>query len=308
MINRILIRIKVVQTMYSYLVSGGGMTLSEAQKELSDSLDKGYELYNRLLLLPVELTRLHERRIDNAKHKYLPTEEDLNPNMKLVGNLFVKALVEDSAFSKYVEKNHLSWEEQDVYLRLELERILGSELYAAYIGNDERTWVEDCRLWHDVLREIVFRDEELDDALEGQSVYWNDDLSTIGSFVLKTIKLFEQHDQRPVLPQFKDEEDSRFGSELLNYTVADMEQCNALIDRYVRTEQWDTERIALMDRLVMCVAIAELLHYPAIPASVTMNEYIEIAKFYSTPKSGQYVNGILNSVVNYMRGAGMIKK
>ena len=308
MINRILIRIKVVQSLYAFYASAGGMSVAEAKKGLDESLAKGYELYNRLLLLMVELTELHERRLDDAKHKYLPTEEDLNPNMKLVDNLFVKALRENSVFTGYLKATPVSWSEDDSFLRLELDRILKSDNYAQYIATEARSYSEDCRFWLGVMKDIVLPDDNLADILETHSVYWNDDICTVGSFVVKTIKLFEQHNQSPVLPMFKDEEDRRFGPELLSYTIAEKDRCDAIIDSHVKTQRWDTERIALMDRLIMCVALAETLHYPSIPASVTLNEYIEIAKFYSTPKSGLYVNGILNSAISGLRGAGTIKK
>lgn len=308
MINRILIRIKVVQTMYSYLVSSDQMTLDEAKKSLQKSLEKGYELYHYLLLLPVELTELHQRRIDEGKHKYLPTEEDLNPNMKLVKNLFVKSLAENSAFRSYLKKRPITWREQTAFMRLELDRILKSDLYAKYVETEANDYKEDCRFWLNVMKDITLRDEELSDVLEDESVYWNDDLAIVGSFALKTIKLFEQHDQSPILPMYKDEEDSRFGQELFGMAVDDLDRCNSLIDKYAQAGNWDKDRIALMDRLIMCVAITETMRYPLIPASVTMNEYIEIAKYYSTPKSGIYINGILNAVINLLRQSGEIKK
>lgn len=308
MINRILIRIKVVQIMYSYILSRGSVSIQEAKKNLQDSLDKGYDLYYYLFLLMVQLTDLQEDRIEQAKNKYLPTEEDLNPNMKLVNNLFIKTLTENEDYQKYLSDNPMTWIDDDIFLKLELERILKSDLYAEYISTEGNNFEEDCKFWNNVMRELILKDEELGDVLESKSVYWNDDLSTIGSFVLKSIKLFEQHDEKPILPMFKNEDDSQFGNELFSKAISDMDRCNELIDTFIQSEHWDKDRVAVMDRLIMVVALAEVLHFPSIPTKVTLNEYIEIAKYYSTPRSGQFINGILNSAINNLRETKQINK
>lgn len=294
--------------MYSYILSRGSVSIQEAKKNLQDSLDKGYDLYYYLFLLMVQLTDLQEDRIEQAKNKYLPTEEDLNPNMKLVNNLFIKTLTENEDYQKYLSDNPMTWIDDDIFLKLELERILKSDLYAEYISNEGNNYEEDCKFWNNVMRELILKDEELGDVLESKSVYWNDDLTTIGSFVLKSIKLFEQHDEKPILPMFKNEDDSQFGNELFSKAISDMDRCNELIDTFIQSEHWDKDRVAVMDRLIMVVALAEVLHFPSIPTKVTLNEYIEIAKYYSTPRSGQFINGILNSAINNLRETKQINK
>lgn len=308
MINRILIRIKVVQMIYSYMLSSNNMSKHEAKENLQKSFDKAHELYYYLLLLMVQLTELQEERIEQGKNKYLPTEEDLHPNLKLVNNLFIKALKENRTYQDYLNENPLSWVEDDIFMKLELDRILKSDLYAEYIAVEGNNYEEDCKFWHSVMKDIILKDEDLLETLEAKSVYWNDDMATVGSFVLKTLKLFEQKDESPIMPMFKNLDDSLFGGQLLSYTIDDMDRCNEIIDRFVPSEHWDKDRVAIMDRLIMCVAISEALHFPSIPARVTLNEYIEIAKFYSTPKSGQFVNGILHSALNYLRDSKMINK
>ncbi len=308
MINRILIRIKVVQLLYSYLISANSMSIKDAKNDLEKSLDKGYELYYYLLLLMVELTELQANRIEAAKNKYLPTEEDLNPNTKLIDNLFINKLISDEDFKEYLQNNPITWREDDIFMKLELDRILKSDIYADYIATEGNEYVEDCLFWYSVMKNIILTDEELIDTLESKSVYWNDDLSTVGSFVLKTIKKFELNEETPILPKYRNYEDSVFGKELFSHIIEDMNYANSLINKFVQTEHWDADRIAKMDRLIMSVAISEILHYPSIPTKVTLNEYIEIAKYYSTPKSGQYINGILNSVVNYLKKSGKINK
>lgn len=308
MINRILIRIKVVQMVYSYLLSSNNMSKAEAKENLQKSLEKGYELYNYLLLLMVQLTELHEDRLIQAKNKYLPTEEDLHPNLKFVNNLFIKTLEENRTFQDYLNENPMTWVDDDIFMKLMLDRILKSDIYAEYLEVDGNNYEEDCRFWHNVMKDIILKDDDLSEVLESKSVYWNDDLLTVGSFVLKTIKLFEQKDESPMLPMFKNLDDSQFGDKLLTYAINDMDRCNEIIYGYLKPEHWDKDRVAVMDRLIMCVALAEVMHFPSIPARVTLNEYIEIAKFYSTPKSGQFINGILNSAINHLRDTKEINK
>ena len=192
MINRILIRIKVVQMVYSYLLDQKGKRMMEAQKELATSLDKAYELYHYLLMLPVEFVRLQEERLDNARNKYLPTDEDLNPNTKFVDNLFVKKISNCEMFKEFVKDNSISWADSEISLRLMLDKIVNSDIYQEYMDKPGTSLAEDCELWRNLLKKVVFIDENLTDALEAKSVYWNDDLDTVGTFVLKTIKRFEE--------------------------------------------------------------------------------------------------------------------
>ncbi|HIU38155.1 MAG TPA: transcription antitermination factor NusB, partial [Candidatus Limisoma intestinavium] len=203
MINRILIRIKVVQMLYAYLLSKSDMRMQDALKELRKSLDKAYELYHYLLLLPVELTRLQELRIDNARNKYLPTPEDLNPNMKFVENRFVAKMRQSEMMQEFLKTTPLSWRKNDIYLRLTLDKILNSDIYKAYMETPQSDLASDCELWKDLMKKVIFPDDELCDVLEEESVYWNDDLETIGTFVLKTIRRFADDGYDKLLPQFK---------------------------------------------------------------------------------------------------------
>lgn len=302
MINRVLIRAKVVQMLYAYMVSNGTMTLVSAKKELNKSLDKSYELYNALLKLMIELTDVQDLRLDEAKHKFLPTEEDLRPNMRFVENEFVNLLRTNQTLTDYVNDKKINWRDDELFVRLLLDKILRSEEYQKYMEMPSTTLVRDGEVWYQIMKKVVLPDENLLEHLQSMSVYYtDDDLQIVGQFVLKTIRRFEEGEDTPIMPQFKDDEDSRFGEELFSKIVAEMEQNNSYIDQFVKTEKWDTERIALMDRLVMCAALTEIRNYPSIPVNVSLNEYIELAKDYSTPRSGQFVNGILNAVVKKLR-------
>ncbi len=308
MINRILIRIKVVQMVYSYLLTKDDMKMTEAYNNLMFSMDKAYELYHYLLLLPLELTRLQEARLDNAKNKYLPTEEDLNPNTKFIDNKFVKKLENCQMLQDYLSETPISWADSDVYLRLTLDKILNSDIYKAYMETPSSDLAADCELWRELMKKVVLSDDVLAESLEEKSVYWNDDLDVIGTFVLKTIKRFAEESYCELLPQFKDDEDRDFVEKLFFTSIENQSRYMELIDKFVDKSSWETERLAFMDIVVLLVALAEVEKVPSVPTKVTLNEYIEIAKYYSTAKSGQFVNGILNSIINYLKKEGLLVK
>ncbi len=309
MINRVLIRAKVVQMLYAYMVSKDSMTLTTAKKELTKSLDKSYELYNALLKLMIELTDVQDLRLDEAKHKFLPTEEDLNPNMRFVANEFVKRLRADQTLADFVDDKKINWRDDELFVRLLLDKILRSEEYQEYMEMPKTSLVRDGEVWYQLMKKVVLPDENLLEHLQSMSVYYtDDDLQIMGQFVMKTIRRFEDEEAQPILPQYKNDDDSKFGEQLFSKAVAEMEENNSYIDQFVKTEKWDVERIALMDRVVMCTALTEIRNYPSIPVNVSLNEYIELAKDYSTPRSGQFVNGILNAVVNKLRADKVIIK
>lgn len=309
MINRVLIRAKVVQMLYAYMVSKDSMTLTTAKKELTKSLDKSYELYNALLKLMIELTDVQDLRLDEAKHKFLPTEEDLNPNMRFVENEFVKRLRADQTLADFVDDKKINWRDDELFVRLLLDKILRLEEYQEYMEMPKTSLVRDGEVWYQLMKKVVLPDENLLEHLQSMSVYYtDDDLQIMGQFVMKTIRRFEDEEAQPILPQYKNDDDSKFGEQLFSKAVAEMEENNSYIDQFVKTEKWDVERIALMDRVVMCTALTEIRNYPSIPVNVSLNEYIELAKDYSTPRSGQFVNGILNAVVNKLRADKVINK
>lgn len=309
MINRVLIRAKVVQMLYAYMVSKDSMTLTTAKKELTKSLDKSYELYNALLKLMIELTDVQDLRLDEAKHKFLPTEEDLNPNMRFVENEFVKRLRADQTLADFVDDKKINWRDDELFVCLLLDKILRSEEYQEYMEMPKTSLVRDGEVWYQLMKKVVLPDENLLEHLQSMSVYYtDDDLQIMGQFVMKTIRRFEDEEAQPILPQYKNDDDSKFGEQLFSKAVAEMEENNSYIDQFVKTEKWDVERIALMDRVVMCTALTEIRNYPSIPVNVSLNEYIELAKDYSTPRSGQFVNGILNAVVNKLRADKVIIK
>ena len=287
-------------------------SLMEARKSLGTSLDKAYELYHSLLQLMIDLTRTRELQLDEAKHKYLPTHDDLNPNMKFVENQFVRALAENADMKAYLEATPISWIDDQVTLRHLLDKIMESEIYKAYMADPVSDMEKDCELWYSLFKNVIADSDELAEALESQSVFWNDDLAIMGSFVLKTIRRFahagDDLDSVKLMPKYKDTEDERFGPRLFDFAVAHQQEYRALIDSRLEGSNWDPERLAFMDIVILETAIAELLNFPSIPTVVTVNEYTEIANYYSTLKSGQFVTGMLYGVINQLKADGTLVK
>ena len=282
----------------------------EARNSHERSLDKARELYFALLLLPIELTRLQARRLDNARHKYLPSPEDLNPDTRFIDNTFVANLEESPEMKEYLKNNPISWDNGSETLKLLLDKVLQSDIYADYMAAPGVSYADDCEFWRSIIKNVILPSDILAEAIESESVYWNDDLDIIGTFVIKTIKRASADPASPItlLPKFKDDEDARFGGELFVDTVENYGTYRSYIDKFINEKQWDPERLAFMDVIIMCTAISELLNFPSIPVPVTMNEYIEIANCYSTSKSGQFINGILFSVINYLKKEGKLLK
>ena len=309
MINRVLIRTKVVQNLYSYMLTRPDCTLSTALKGLDACLDKTYELYHYLLRLPVELTHIQDVRLDEARHKYLPTEEDLNPNMKFVNNRLVESLASDEQLQQFAQDHTVTWNDDPIFERLILDKVLKSDIYNNYMNSPEDSFEADSQLWQQLMKQVILPDENMSDAIEQRSLFWTeDDLDLLGQFVCKTFRRIAEGDENAILPMFKDEEDSEFGRELFKAAVTMMPDSNTIIDELVQESRWDSDRIVLMDRIIMCTALAELRSFDKIPISVTLNEYIELAKNFSTAGSGQFVNGILNNAVKQLRKEGKILK
>lgn len=300
MINRVLIRIRVVQILFSYS-QGETTDMKKAENELLFSLQKSYDLYFYLLLLLVELTDSYAQKVDNRKSKLLPTEEDIKPNTKLLSNKFILQLRENLELNKYLKDRPFSWYDHDTFVRKMLENILNSDIYKEYMDCDSHSYDDDREFWRKTFKHIICTDEELYTLLEDESLYWNDDIEIIESFVLKTIKRFEENKgaAQELLPMFKDDSDREFAVKLLRESLWDGKEYRELIDKY--TKNWESERIALMDMVIMQIAIGEIVSFPSIPISVTLNEYIDIAKSYSTAKSASFINGILDAIVKELK-------
>lgn len=286
--------------------------IAEELRTLERSMQKARDLYMRLLALPVELTYLRKNQLEQNRHKFLATTQDLNPNMRLVNNLMVKEIELNQTYIDYVEKNHLSWRAEDPeLLDIILKNILDSEIYKNYESEPKNEIHKDSQFWQDVLLNLILDDKDFLEFLEDKSVFWNDDLEIMSSFVLKTFKRLENPAQvsEAVMPMYKDGidgKDSRFGAELFQYVVSNKEVYRKYIEEALQHEKWETDRLAFMDVVITMTALAEILNYPEIPVNVSINEYIEIAKSYSSAKSGQFVHGLLASILPKLKEDGIL--
>mgnify|MGYP000807905468 FL=1 len=293
MINRVLIRLKIVQIIYAYY-QNGGKNLDTAEKELFFSLSKAYDLYNYLLLLMVEVTKQANKRLNAAKNKLVPTKEELFPNTKFVENRFIAQLEVNKQLLEFSNNQKKTWENEADFVKTLCDKILESDIYKEYMASETSSYEEDRELWRKLYKNIIFNNIELDQVLEDQSLYWNDDKEIVDTFVLKTIKRFDEKNgaKQELLPEFKDEEDQDFARRLFRRTILNADYYRHLISE--NTKNWDLDRVAFMDVVIMQIALAEILSFPNIPVSVSLNEYVEIAKLYSTPKSGGFINGTLD--------------
>ncbi len=284
--------------------------VAEVEKALATSLEKARELYLRLLYLPVELTDLEDRILDDNRNKFLKTDEDINPNMRFVENSMVKALRENEEISSYIGNNKFSWfKEEPVLMRNLLTTIKESDVYKAYMEAPSVTPYDDAELWRQLYKRVVLENPSFLEMLEEKSVFWNDDLEIVSTFVLKAFRRIGEGDTtHAVLEKFKDEEDARFGSDLLRYLYRNKDVYRRYIDESLVGGNWDKDRIAFMDIVVLETALAEILNFPKIPLKVSVNEYIELAKSYSTAKSGQFVHGVLGNIIDRLQQEGMLYK
>ena len=307
MINRVLIRLKIVQIIYAYY-QNGGKNLDTAEKELFFSLYKAYDLYNYLLLLMVEVTKQANKKLNAAKNKLIPTKEELFPNTKFVENRFIAQLEVNKQLLEFADNQKKTWENEADFVKNLCEQIMESDIYKEYMASETSSYEEDREVWRKIYKKIIFNNAELDQVLEDQSLYWNDDKEIVDTFVLKTIKRFDEKNgaKQELLPEFKDDEDQDFARRLFRRAILNSDYYRHLISE--NTKNWDLDRVAFMDVIIMQIALAEVLSFPNIPISVSLNEYVEIAKLYSTPKSGGFINGTLDGIVNQLKKENKLTK
>ena len=230
------------------------------------------------------------------------------PSTKFVDNKFALQLEENSMLCEFLEDKKLNWEDNIEFIRKMCQQIEQSETYKEYIATPTSDYEADRELWRKLYRQLIQENEDLDSILEEKSLYWNDDKEIVDTFVLKTIKRFdpEKKDKQELLPEFKDMEDKEFAQKLFRSTILNADQYQRLMSE--STRNWDFSRLAYMDVVIMQIAIAEMLNFPAIPVSVTINEYVELAKLYSTPRSGGYINGMLDTIARNLVESGQLLK
>ena len=305
MLSRRLLRIKVAKNLYAHLKSGS-TNLMASEKNLIVSIDKAYDLYIQMMSLIVDVARYAENRIELAKQKKLPTYEDLNPNRRFVDNAIVNLLANAESVSDAIATRKLSWSHYPETVKDIYNRMIESDFYKKYMSAPVCTFTDDKR-FVEAFYMALEEDEALAEKLDEISILWNDDLSFALYMVIRTVSGMKQsHTDIKMLPKFKSEDDLDFACTLFRKALVQYEENQDLVDRY--TSNWDVERIAFMDNLIISIAIAELTTFDSIPVKVTLDEWIDIAKYYSSPTSSNFVNGVLDKIVAELTENGRIKK
>lgn len=307
MISRRIIRIKVLQILYAFFTTPD-TSINNTEKELFFSLQKTYDLYHYLLGLVIEIEKFAEERIEMGKKKHRPTSADLYPNTRFVNNQLIAQLKNNISLTKYLESSKLTWAgEEDLIRKLYLS-LLELDFYKEYMEAAQNSYADDRKLVEDIFKYLILDSEDIESLLEEQSIYWNDDLDFVVSMILKTFKKFKEFsdERQALLPMFKDDEDRQFAKDLYRKVVLNHTENEVLIKQH--TVNWDIERIAFIDSLILELALSEFLYFPSIPTKVTMNEYIELSKYYSTEKSRNFINGILDKALKDLKKADKIRK
>jgi N utilization substance protein B len=263
-------------------------------------------LYHLVLLLLVDISNYAVQRIDIARSKYFPTEEEANPNTRFTDNRIIRRISESKKFSQYLDIRKITWSNEEELIKSFYRNLLEWDVYQEYMSSPEDSFNQDKKFISRMVAELILPDEHLQQVLEEQSIYWNDDLEFIGTMVIKTLSRWKENAEMPILSMFSNEDDRLYVIELFRKTVLHSEEYRELIKKF--SENWDFERLALMDILIMQMAISEVINFPSIPAKVTLNEYIEISKFYSTDKSSYFINGILDKIFLLLRADDKIRK
>ena len=304
MINRVLIRLKVVQVIYAYYQNGGQKT-ADADRELAQSIDSAYSLYKTLLFIPVAWARQIRKSVARQKrmNEHVSRREQL-----LADNRLLAQMESNAELDAYVQSNDFEWLYESDWMQSTLAAILESEVMEDYIQADKFDFEADKELVRRLYKEFIENAEELDTLLEEQNIYWNGDKELIDSFVLKTIKAFEDGKvgEQPLKSEFKDDEDRQFAIDLLHHGLEMAQEREEVVS--VNCRRWDPSRLAFLDVIIIQVAMAEMLNFPQIPLKVSINEYVELAKLLSTPASGSFVNGMLDTIVKDMTAQGRIEK
>lgn len=306
MINRKLIRVKIVQLTYAYY-QNGHHNMDTAEKELLFSLSKAYDLYNYLLGLIVAITQEERRRVDIATRR-AEREGTETPSQRFAFNKFATQLEENKQLNLFMEDKKMSWENDVEAVRKLCDQIERSPLYQEYMMSDAEDYETDRELWRRIYRTLIQGNEDLDAILEEKSLYWNNDKEIVDTFVLKTIKRFDPANKadQELLPEYDDTEDREYALKLFRSTILNADTYQRYMSETSRN--WNFSRLAYMDVVLMQIAIAEMLTFPNIPISVTINEYVDLAKLYSTPKSGGYINGMLDAIARHLVDTGRLLK
>lgn len=296
MLNRRLLRVKVMQSLYAHFQSENADRF-KSEKNLLLSINRVYELYLLYLILPLELADIAEVQMEEARNKVLPTDEDKNPNRKFVDSFLIQNLRNNSQLKSKIEERKLSWSAEQDTLKKLWKKIKQSSLYLSFLSEEDhpqshRKFIEK------LYSTFIVDNEDLYSSFQEKSIYWDFEDSDFAIHMAMRYlgKIKSAENFRTIPEMYKDEEeDLRFVKNLFKRTLDNDEENSRLIDE--KTKNWEVERIAVLDVLFMKMAITEFLHFSSIPVKVTLNEYIEMAKLFSTPKSKVFINGVLDKLL-----------
>jgi N utilization substance protein B len=307
MISRRIIRTKALHILYAHH-SSSGRTIQQSETELNFSIKKTFDLYHLLFDLLVEVSNYAEKKIEDRKKKNFPTKEELNPNTRFINNQIILKLKDNKNLLNYLEQNKISWVDHEEFIRKIYIALTESDFYIKYMSDSESSYQNDKKLCDHFFGELLLQNELIFSELEEQSIYWNDDLDFVISMILKTLRKFRPNSDstQPLLALYKDDEDQEFTKDLFRKTILKHEENRKIIESY--TKNWDVDRVALMDIIIMELAITELTDFTAIPIKVTLNEYIELSKYYSTERSSNFINGVLDRISKDFKENGKIIK
>lgn len=294
MINRRHIRIKVMQSIYAMMHADNSDIVKE-EKFLHHSVKRLHDLYALQLQFMVALNKLAVEKMEISKKKFLATQEDLVPNTRFVDNPIFIRLQESSSLTSYLENNKLdNWSIHDEYVKLVFDQLQKSDLYKAFLKEAKPSFSSDKAFVISLFKEFIAPNEKLADYFEDETISWSDDIPYVNTWVVRTLERFSERKSFKLGRLFKDEDDELFVSDLFKKSVLNYAKFDA--DIIEKTPNWEADRIADLDMILIKMAITEFVHFPSIPVRVTINEYIEIAKDYSTQKSGYFVNGVLDRI------------
>ena len=299
-------RIKVVKALYAHQ-TGAADSVAIEEKELLKGLDKDYDLYHYVLSLITEVKRYAEERIEMARNKHLPTEEDLNPNLKFISNQVIARIEADAELDHILAIKKLGWAAYPELIKHLYLKMTEAEYFKEYMASESCSFAEDRKMVEEFYIQTVQDNEMLCGILEENSITWGDAIDFVLIMVLRTLGAMKASQEKlPLQPQFKGDEDKAFVKRLFAEAVVGYKENLATVEQF--TKNWDVERIAIMDNVIMTTALAELQNFDSIPVKVTLDEYIEIAKYYSTVGSSTFINGILDKIVEQFTAEGKINK
>lgn len=313
MLSRRFLRIKVLQAIYAFQQEGPE-SISAGEKQLMVSLDKLYELYIYQLSLIIEVSDFARKRIEDNRLKQLPTADDLNPSLRFIQNRFIQQIENNREYIRRANLYKINWVDEEDMIRKFYNMMREDELYVSYMNKAEVTYSDEKQLVEMVVLKMFSESDHLRSYFDERNIYWTEDFDTAIMMVDKTIKGYkENHDEFTSLPSLlKDEknaegsEDLQFVKQLYRKTLINSNELNQVISE--RAANWELERIAIMDTILIKMAITELIEFPSIPVKVSLNEYIELSKEYSSPKSKLFINGVLDKLIAEYKEKGIIKK